>query len=80
MLEAEEVVVYYDVESYIGFSRLLRVKSKKVLDNILSIANCNDVNDILQYRIFAILLINPTNIGENGMKSFKLLFTVLNVI
>ena len=33
MLEAEEVVVYNDVEPYIGFSRLLRVKSKKVLDN-----------------------------------------------
>ena len=64
MLEAEEVVVYYDVESYIGFSRLLRVKSKKVLDNILSIANCNDVNDILQYRIFAILLIKKFIVCE----------------
>ena len=53
MLEAEEVVVYYDVEPYIGFSRLLRVKSKKVLDNMLSNANWNDANDISlhQYSI-----------------------------
>ena len=54
MLEAEEVVVYYDVEPYIGFSRLLRVKSKKVLDNMLSNANWNDANDISLHQYFIV--------------------------